>query len=236
MKMPMARPGRRSPSRTFAVPAVPYRRLAARGGQPVALARAMRAAPDVIELILADHHRIRRLVRKDDGAGHGDDPARPRALSRSGADALTAGVHPVALGLGMRALFAVPVQIYLRWRPADPSGCAGSDGRWCARRPAGPRPCPDGSTARTWPSRIRAAVAARSASRKPASGSPGHPADQRPARSGQARALIRTRAYALGHRRAAADGPPLPYHGGSDSTSRPPGRGAGPAELRTAHD
>jgi len=57
MRTPMARPGRRSPGRTPTVPAVSYRRLAARGGRPVALARLTGAAPDIIELIVARHER-----------------------------------------------------------------------------------------------------------------------------------------------------------------------------------
>ena len=66
MKTGMTRLSGRSPSRPLAVPAVPYRRLAARGGQPVAPARAKGAAPDIIELILAGHERIRWLLRGDD--------------------------------------------------------------------------------------------------------------------------------------------------------------------------
>jgi hypothetical protein len=230
MRTLTARLGRRSPGRTLAVPAVSYRRLAARGGQPVALARLMGAAPDTIELILADHKRIRRLLRKDDDdAGYREDPGCPGAQPWDAADAAMAGVPPVALDLGLRALFAVPLQIDPRRRPAGPSGCAGSDGRRSARRPDGPHPCPDGSTARTRRSRIRAAVNVRSASRIPASSSPGTELISAQLGMAQPDALMRTRTYALGHRRAAADGPPLPWHGGSRSTRRPLRQGADPA-------
>jgi hypothetical protein len=131
MKTGMTRLGRRTPGRTLAVPALPYRRLAARGGQSVAIARVRAARPDIIEPILPDHERIPRLLGKDDDPeSYGEDPA------------------------------------------------------W------------------TWCSRTLAAVAGRI----PGASSPGRPADQRPARSGQARgADPDTGAYAFGHRRVVAD-------------------------------
>jgi len=80
MKTGMTRLGGRSPSRRLAVSAVPCLRLAARGGQPVAPARARGATPDIIELILADHERIRRFLRGDDDtARYGEHPGCPRA-------------------------------------------------------------------------------------------------------------------------------------------------------------
>jgi hypothetical protein len=179
MKTGMTRLGRRSPGRTLAVPTVPYRRLAARGGRPGALARVGGAGPYIIELILADRERIRRLLRKDDDvAGYGGDPGCPEAPTLGvPMRPQPVGTH-VAPELGMRALFAIP----------------------------GLRRCPDGSTDRTWPSRIRAAVAVRSAGRIPGSSSLGHRADQRPARSSQARgADPDTGAYAVGQRRVVAD-------------------------------
>jgi hypothetical protein len=123
MKTGMTRLGRRSPGRTLAVPAVPYRRLATHGGQPVALGRAMDTGPDIIELIVADHERIRRLLRKDDdAAGYGEDPASTEALT-------------------------------LGWCRCGDSRCARMSRRSgeCARcsRFLGLRRCPDGSTAWT---------------------------------------------------------------------------------------
>jgi hypothetical protein len=211
MRTRTARLGRRSPGRTLAVPAVSYRRLAARGGQPVALARLMGEAPDTTELILADHERIRRLLRKDDDdAGYREDPGCPGAQPWDGADAAITGVPRVALDLGMRALFAVPLQIDPRWPPAGPSGYAGSDGRRSARRPDGAQACPDGSRGRTRRCRIRAAVDVRSAGRIPGASSPRTELISVQLGLAQPDALMRTRAYALGHRRAAAVGPPLP--------------------------
>lgn len=169
MKAGMTRLGRRSPGRTLAVPTVPYR-----------LARVRGAESDIIELVLPDHERIRRLLRKDDdAAGYGEDPGCPEAATlgwcRCGDSRCARVSRPEQ---GMRAMFAVP----------------------------GLRRCPDGSTAWTRRSRIRAAVAVRSAARIPGLSSPGHPADQLPARSGQARgADPDTGAYAFGHRRAVAD-------------------------------
>jgi hypothetical protein len=188
MRTPTTWLGRRSPSRARAVLVVSYRRLAARGGQPLALPRVTGAAPDIIELIPADHERVWRLRRKDDGdEGNGEDPGCPRTQPR----VVPIRRRPVTVlsrsSWECVPLSAAPLQIDSRWRAAGPSGCAGSDGRRWASRPAGPRPYPDPSTARTRRSRIRAAVDVRSAGRIPGSGSPGHQADQRPARSGQAR-------------------------------------------------
>ncbi|GEM_PF-2843213 len=93
MKTGMTRLSGRSPSRPLAVPAVPYRRLAARGGQPVAPARAKGAAPDIIELILAGHERIRWLLRGDENAArYGDDPGCPGARP-SGSAGVAAAVR-----------------------------------------------------------------------------------------------------------------------------------------------
>jgi len=99
MKTGMTRLGGRSPSRTLAVPAVPYLRLAARGGQPVAPARARGATPDIIELILADHERIRRLLRGDDDtARYREDPGCLGARPGGNAGAALAGVHACRAG------------------------------------------------------------------------------------------------------------------------------------------
>jgi hypothetical protein len=101
MKTGTTRLGGRSPSRTRAVRAVPYLRLAARGGQPVAPARARGAAPDIIELILADRERIRRLLGwDDDTAGYREDPGCPRARPGGNAAAALAGVHACRAGAG----------------------------------------------------------------------------------------------------------------------------------------
>jgi hypothetical protein len=110
MKTGMTRLGGRSPSRTLAVPAVPYLRLAARGGQPVAPARARGATPDIIELILADHERIRRLLRGDDDtARYREDPGCPGARPGVMPVRRWPAATPVALELRVRALFAAPL-------------------------------------------------------------------------------------------------------------------------------
>src|SRR5579859_2257307 len=107
MERGMTRLGRRSPSRRLAVPAVPCLQLAARGGQPAAHARAGGAVPDIIELILADHERLRRLPCWDDGtAGYGDDPACPGARPAGNAGAALAGVHARRAGAGSARMVA----------------------------------------------------------------------------------------------------------------------------------
>jgi hypothetical protein len=157
----------------------------------VAAARARGATPDIIELILADHGRIRRLLRGDDDtARYGEDPGRPRARPGGNAGAALAGVHTCRAGAGSARVvrgFAAQRRDPRR-RPARPSGCSGSDGRRHASRPAGLRPWRDMSTAQTRRGQVRAALAARSAGRLPGPSSPGHIVDQRPARSGPARA------------------------------------------------
>ena len=181
MKTPMARPGRRSPRRTLAVRAVTYRRLAARGGQPVALARVMGAAPDTTELIVADHKRIRRLLGKDDDdAGHGEDPGRPgaqpgvvpmrRLACRDAPGPMDGGVLADMLVLADAQTQALPGP-----------GPAGSEPQRLSDQPAGYR--------------LKFTR---------------HRADQRPARNDPARCADADTGYAVGHRRAAADGPPLP--------------------------
>ena len=106
MKTRMTRLGGRSPKRLLAVPAVPYQPLAARGGQPAAPARAVGAARDLVELLLTDHERIRRLLHGDDDARYGENPGCAGARSGGDAGAAVAGVHA---GAGVRALFAVPL-------------------------------------------------------------------------------------------------------------------------------
>jgi len=190
MKTGMTRLGGRSPSRTLAVPAVPYLRLAARGGQPVAPAQARGAVPDISELILADHERIRRLLRwDDDTAGYRQDPRCRRARPGGNAGAALAGVHACRAGPGSARIVrgSAAQRRDPHRRPAGPSGCSASDVRRHARRPAGRRPCRDMSTAQTRRGQVPA-VAARSAGRTPSPSSPGHIADQRPARGGPARA------------------------------------------------
>ena len=160
MKTGMTRLGRRSPSRTLAVPAVPYLRLAARGGQPVAPARARGAAPDIIELILADHDRIRRLLHGgDDAARYGEDPGCPGARSRGNAGAALAGVHACRAGAGSARVVrgSAAERRDRHRRPAGPSGCAGvrwtaacSPTCWSSPMPR-PKHCP--SPARPVPSR-----------------------------------------------------------------------------------
>ena len=186
MKTEITRLGGRPPSRTLAVRAVPYRRLAARGGQPVAPAWARGAAPDIIQLILADHERIRRLLRGDDTARYGEDPGCPGARPAGNAGAALAGIHACRAGAGSaRIVRGSAAQRRDPHRPAGASGCSGSDVRRHALRPAGLRPCRDMSTAQTRRGQVRAALAARSAGRIPDPSSPGHIADQRPARVAQ---------------------------------------------------
>jgi hypothetical protein len=179
MKTGVTRLGRRSAGRTLAAPAVQWRRLAARGGQPGAPARVRGARPDIIELILAYRERIRRLLRKDDeAAGCGVDPGCPEAATLGWCRFCDSRCARTSRRSWECALFAVP----------------------------GLRRCPDGSTAWTWPSRIRAAVAVRSVGRIQGPNSPGHRPDQRSAPSGRARgADPDTGAHSFGHRRAIAD-------------------------------
>jgi hypothetical protein len=190
MKMGMTRLDGRSPSRTLAFATVPCRRLAAREGQPIAPAPARGAAPDIIELILADHKRIGRLLPANDDARCGEDAgcpgARPWSNARAalaGVDACRAGAESARVVRGSAAERRDPHR-----RPAGPSGCAASDGRRHARRPAGLRLCRNITTAQARRGQVRAALAARSAGRIPGPSSRGHRADQRPARSGPARA------------------------------------------------
>jgi len=79
MKMRMTRLGGRSPSRLLAVP---YQWLHASGGQPAAPSRASGAARDLIDLLLTDHERIRRLLHwADDDARYDVGPGCPGARS-----------------------------------------------------------------------------------------------------------------------------------------------------------
>jgi hypothetical protein len=100
MKTGMTGLGRRSPSRPLAFPAGPFWRLASRGGQPVALAAVRGAQPDIIELILRDHERIRTLLRRDDAAGYGEDPGCREPPTLAGGGAATAGAHACRAGAG----------------------------------------------------------------------------------------------------------------------------------------
>jgi hypothetical protein len=244
MKTGMSRLGGRSPSRTLAVPAVPYLRLAARGGQPVAPARARGATPDIIELTVADHERIRSLLRGDDDtARYGEDPGCPGARRGGNAGVALAGVHAYGAGAESARFVrgSVAQRRYPHWRPAGPSGCSGSDGRQHVRRPAGLRPCRDMSTAQTRRGQVRAALAARSAGRIPGPSSPGHIVDQCPARSGPARAArSRCGPNACGHQRAVVDVAAAVRARRRDSVrspiERPPGQGARPARTTAAHD
>ena len=187
MKTGMTRLGGRSPSRTLAVPAVRYLRLAARGGQPVAPARARGPAPEIIELILADHERIRRLLRGDDDtARYREDPGCLGARPGGNAGAALAGVHACRAGAERCSRFRCtaarsasascwPIgMLRVRWTAACSPTC------WSSPMP-GHEHCPD-------PAVSSEPLAARSAGRIPGPSSPGHVVDQRPARSGPARA------------------------------------------------
>jgi hypothetical protein len=206
MRTPMARPGRRSPGRALAAPAVSYRRLAARGGQPVALAQVTGAAPDIIELILADHEPIRRLLRKDDdAAGYGEDPGCPGAqpwmvpMRRWQVCTLSRSTWECARCSRFRCRsIRVGVRLAHRDAPGPMDGEVLADLLVLTH-------APDGSAARTRRCRIRAAVDVRSAGRLPGSSSPGTELITDQLGVAQPDALMRTRAYALGHRRAAAD-------------------------------
>jgi hypothetical protein len=209
MKMGMTRLGGRSPSRMLAFPAVPHRRLAAREGRPMAPAPTRGAAPDIIELILADHKRIGRLLPDDDDAARcsedaGCPGARPwgsACAALAGVDACRAGAESARVVRGSAAERRDPHR-----RPAGPSGCAESDGRRHARRPAGLRPCRDASTAKTRRGQGRATLAARSAGRVPGPSSPGHIADQCPVSEWPSYSRpITKRAHVCGHQRAVAD-------------------------------
>lgn len=140
MKTGMTRLGRRLSGRTLAVPTIPHRRLAARGGQRVALARARDARPDIIELILPDHQRIRRLLRNDEDAGYGENPGCPEAptpawFCRCGDS------RPVRMA--RRSWECARCSRFLAFAEAPPEallgppGPVGSEPRWLSGQPAG---------------------------------------------------------------------------------------------------
>ena len=132
MNTGMTRLGRRLPSRTLAVPTIPYRRLATHGGKPVALALVMDAGPDTIELIVTDHERIRRLRKNDGDAATARDPDCPGAQPGVG-PMRRRPVHSVALEMGMRVVSrfrcrSIRIGVLLAHRDADPmDGCVLAD-------------------------------------------------------------------------------------------------------------